>query len=321
MAENRLPRALSKLLSHADLQAAACRKHEDTLALYRVRADELERVTADARAAEAELRAAHAAWSDARSERRRIDHESWDFIALMRCCLAPCLGERWSAHWAVVGFTRPTLRVPEQFAARRHVLMFLTLAFDLHPEWEAAEAGFTAKRSAVMRDAVRDADALLQKAATRLCIARKARNTAVTTLNGTLRRLLKELHVVLKPEDPLWLAFDLKQPIRARRKRRRQTNVAIAETSPVVAEPCSDEPRTGTECGPEAEEDFDGHEMPAAFSRVQPVMEMASASGHRARCMTAEDEALSQRDVETAREGSLWSRLRDGARRIRWNLF
>lgn len=311
MAENRLPRALNKLLAHADLQVAACRKWQDTLALCRVRAADLEHAATAARATEAELRAAHAAWSDARSERRRIDHESWDFIALTRLSLAPHLGERWSAHWAVVGFTRPTLRVPEKFTARQHILMFLTMAFALHPEWEAAEAGFTAERAGSVRDALTGAEGCLQSASTRLYAARKARNAAVATLNGTLRRLMKELHAALPPADALWLAFDLKPPIRQRRKCKTQSAVVIAEASPAAAGPCSDELNTGTADGPETDE----------FSRVQPVMGMVSVPAHGARRMTAEEGGENAREAYLVPENSWWSRLRDGARKIRWNLF
>ena len=313
MAENRLPRALPKLLAHADLQIAACRKWQDVLELCRVRADDLEPAVTDARAAEAELRAAHVAWSEARQERQRIDHESWDFITLTRVSLAPHLGERWSVHWAVIGFTRRTLRVPEQFAARANVLMFLTMAFASHPEWELTDAGFTLSSATAARDALTAANARYQDAGTRLHTARKNRNAAVATLNETLRRLRKELHVALKPADPLWLAFDLKQPTRERRKRQAQTTVVPANDSPepgtAGVPPASSfvDTRRQDAGGPGASPDSDVCAAPAECSRMQPLFTVAPLHA---------SELIQARGVD-----SWWSRLREGARNITWNLF
>ena len=172
------------------------------------------------RATEAELRAAHPAWAEARSERRRIDRESRSFITLTRLNLAVFLGERWNAAWCAAGFRRPTLRVPGQLAERACLLEFLVSALAHHPEWESPGADFTTARARAMRDALTGADARLQASRTRLRHARDARDAALTGLNFTLRQLIKELSAILKPADPRWLEFNLHQPIRQRNKSR-----------------------------------------------------------------------------------------------------
>jgi len=313
MAENRLPRALNKLFAHADLQAGACRQWQDSLGLRHIRSEHLEPIIATARAAEAELRAAHVEWSEARSERRQIDHESWDFIALTRRCLAVPLGERWSVRWAVVGFIKPTLRVPEQFAARAHILDFLTTALEQNPDWEVPAANFTTTRAQAAHGALTGADARFRSSRTRLHTARKARNVAVDELNSILRRFKKQLSAVLKPENPLWLAFDLNQPIRQRRKRAAKTNVVPANDSPqpgtAGVSPASSfvDIRRQDAGAPGAAPDSDECEAPAAFSRMRPEF-------------SAESIRMSEM-IHARGDDSWWSRLREGAWKIRWNLF
>ena len=329
MAENRLPRALNKLLAHADLQIAACRKWQDVLELCRVRADDLEPAVTDARAAEAQLRAAHVAWSEARTKRHRIDHESWDFITLTRLSLAAQLGERWSARWAVIGFTRRTLRVPEQFAARAYVLTFLTMAFASHPEWELTDAGFTLASATAARDALTAANARYQDAGTRLHTARQNRTAAVATLNEALRRLRKELHVALKPADPLWLAFDLNQPIRTPRKRQAQTSVVPANDSPepgtAGVSPASSfvDTRRQDAGGPGAGPDSDACEAPADFVRVSPAFATAALRAPNPHHTEEHEEEFTTttRGVPPASQRSWWNLLRAGASKITWNLF
>ncbi len=226
MAENRLPRAFHKLIAHADHQTRACEKWQDAIGLVHHRADRLERAATNARAAETELRAAHAAWAAARSARQRADHETWDHIRLTRLALAPFLGQRWNTGWCVVGFTRPTLRVPEQFAAREHVLTFLAPTLDKNPDWESPAANFTAARTRALASSLTAADARYRSSRTRLRCARDARDDAVVELNRALRCLLKELSSLLKPADVRWLEFNLNQPIR-RRKTRARAGAAV----------------------------------------------------------------------------------------------
>ena len=117
-----------------------------------------------------------------------------------------------------MGFTRPSLRVPERASACQYVLT--RLAKGAGPQgWALPTLKLTPAVAGALHRAFTRAEERYISGRVRLREARREHEAAVARLKHTLRCLIKELSAVLEPQDIGWLSFDLNQPIRSRTRR------------------------------------------------------------------------------------------------------
>ncbi|MBI3417874.1 MAG: hypothetical protein HY043_21485 [Verrucomicrobia bacterium] len=130
-----------------------------------------------------------------------------DYIEKARNYLTPFLGGTWNESWTQIGFTSPTLELPNTDARRLRVLTGITAYFTANAAHESTPLNITASTTQGLLDALTAAMQTTRNCRTDQRTNRDGRNTAETALENQLNSLWKELEAVLTPTDARWLKF------------------------------------------------------------------------------------------------------------------
>ena len=126
------------------------------------------------------------------------------FIQRTRDYLVGILGSDWSPGWSVVGFSSPTLALPDTDAHRSTVLQLVRDYFTANPAKEAFQLNVNAAEATVQLTAL-----TAVKATTEACqfdqrSKRDLRDATEEALDKKLRCLWNELGSILDPLDARW---------------------------------------------------------------------------------------------------------------------
>jgi hypothetical protein len=147
-----------------------------------------------------------------REEFRRWDREGELTLGRCRLRLAALFGPGFNPQWAAAGFSDRSTMVPEVFAQRMSLLDQLQLYFAAHPEHESGDMQATAAIVAATRQALLEARQAVTHAKVALRQAVVARDKALVQLRRRMRALIRELDIVMLPNDPRWKRFGLNMP-------------------------------------------------------------------------------------------------------------
>lgn len=167
-----------------------------------------------ARAAQTEVERVKAERGQRRKELRDRDREGEGVIGRCRLRLTAVFGTGFNTQWGAAGFPDRSTMVPEVFAKRLSLLSSLAGYFELKPEHQSTDMGATAAICQATFEALSDARSAVNHNKSALRTAVLAKNQALKNLRQKMRGLIRELWVLLPPDDPRWLRFGLKLPAR-----------------------------------------------------------------------------------------------------------
>lgn len=147
-----------------------------------------------------------------REEFRNRDREGELVLGRCRLRLVALFGVGFSSNWEAVGFPDKSTMVPEVFAKRLDLLEQLRLYFTDHPEHESRSMQATAANCAGMHGVLTQARSAVNQAEVRLRQAVIAKDEALVQLRRRMRGLIRELDMVMEPDDPRWKVFGLNIP-------------------------------------------------------------------------------------------------------------
>jgi hypothetical protein len=149
-----------------------------------------------------------------RKELRERDREGERVIGHCRLRLTAVFGTGFNTQWGAAGFHDGSTMVPEVFAKRLSLLSSLARYFEAKPEHESTDMGATAAICQATFEALSDARSAVNFNKSALRIAVQAKNKALKKLRKSWRSLIRELWILLPPDDPRWQRFGLKLPAR-----------------------------------------------------------------------------------------------------------
>ena len=136
----------------------------------------------------------------------------YDWLLAVRKVLAVRFGARWSTEWAQAGFTDATTAVPTKVEDRISLVLSLANFFIANPSYEVASLDVTAAQGTLLRNAALSAQQVLTTALANLTTIGDTWATAYDKLTTVMRRLMRNLDGMLKPNDPRWVQFGLNIP-------------------------------------------------------------------------------------------------------------
>jgi hypothetical protein len=231
MAENRLARALPRLIAQADTIRLAAPDLWQRIGLKHNSPERLAEAIATVRLAVKRYCAARRAKIETTAHRRRVDNAAWDFIRDARNVLSNLFGHQYSERWAALNFPGYSLRIPQRLDQRLALLANIACYFRAHPEHEIAGYA-TASLAARHYDDLLAATNDINHCRAEVRAARTARDRAVTALRRQIRSITRELSMLLGKDDPRWHTFGLNIPSTTRRRRTAKTE---RPTAPAVA--------------------------------------------------------------------------------------
>ena len=136
----------------------------------------------------------------------------YDWLLAVRALLVARWGTGWSAQWAQAGFVSTKTAVPSTVAGQLGLNLSLVNFFTANPTYEVPTMNLTAAHGTVLRTAALNAQAAVAAATVLLNQTGEARQAAFDTLVAAVKAVMKNLEVVLAPDDPRWLTFGLLMP-------------------------------------------------------------------------------------------------------------
>lgn len=212
MAANPTPTNDQVLLARMSDVISGCRRLETEIGIKQNTAATLQQVLDEARAALAEVGRLKTARGQRRKELLQRDREGERSISRCRLRLAMLFGNSYNVNWGAAGFPDHSTMVPEVFAKRLSLLSSLALYWGLHPEQASNDMQATAAICQATFDALSDARSAVNRSQSALRTAVIAKNKAMKKLRKRLRGLIKELGLLLTPEDARWRQFGLNRP-------------------------------------------------------------------------------------------------------------
>ena len=150
--------------------------------------------------------------SNRREALRVAAKDGREFIIVTRDMFKPRFGSQPSIDWLVLGFQPDSLAAPESPEDTKPVLRAIKTYLAANPTFELPALQITAARAQALLDALNDAEVAMNIQDSTLGNLRDARETALNTLDGTIRSFIAELGVKLAPLDSRWKAFGLNIP-------------------------------------------------------------------------------------------------------------
>lgn len=147
-----------------------------------------------------------------RKEFQQIDREGELTLGRCRLRLAALFGARFSVSWDAAGFPDHSTQVPESLASRLALLSHLEGYFTHDPAKESPDMGATAALCATTFEQVRSAQSAVRTAESRVTLTTKAKRAALARLRMRMRSLIRELDILMSPDDPRWQRFGLHIP-------------------------------------------------------------------------------------------------------------
>jgi hypothetical protein len=147
-----------------------------------------------------------------RKEFRQIDREGELTLGRCRLRLAALFDPRFSTQWEAAGFPGCSTQVPEALASRLALLSRLDGYFTHDPTKESTDMGATAALCAAAHDQVRTAHRAVTTAKAEVTRTAKAKRAALARVRMRMRSLIRELNLLMPPEDPRWQLFGLHIP-------------------------------------------------------------------------------------------------------------
>ena len=142
-----------------------------------------------------------------RRDRNKVTAEAQDHAVACRQVLVPALGQIWSTEWIPVGWDQNTLSIPQSAESLVELYQSLTDHLTEHPELASAKYTVTADECQDRLEALEAAITNVNDAKGEQRKAREKRDGADTTLVDRSKALVKELELILKPNDPRWMDF------------------------------------------------------------------------------------------------------------------
>lgn len=212
MAANPTPTSDPVLMARCHDLLAGCRLLQEEVGVKQNTADKME---ADLRAVTStltEVGRCKAELTKRREEFRNRDREGEVVLGRCRLRLVALFGVGFNANWEAAGFPDRSTMVPEVFAQRQGLLEQLRLYLSDHPEHESRDMQATAANCAGMHGALSQARSAVNHAEARLRQAVIAKDKALVQLRRRMRGLIRELDIVMEPDDPRWKVFGLNIP-------------------------------------------------------------------------------------------------------------
>lgn len=191
---------------------AGCQALEVAVGVKQNTADKLQADLQAVRDTLAEVGRCKTALARRREEFRARDREGELELGRCRLRLAALFGSVFNAQWEAAGFSDRSTMVPEVFAKRMSLLEQLRLYFTAHPEHESVDMQATAAIVAATREALSGARSAVTHAEVVLRQAVMAKEKALVQLRRRMRALIRELDILMAPDDARWKSFGLKMP-------------------------------------------------------------------------------------------------------------
>jgi hypothetical protein len=133
------------------------------------------------------------------------------FVTLCREVLKPRFGKKWSAAWAVLGFTT-SFEVPKTPSELLPLLDSLKNYFTANPPHEIVDLGVTAAAAMTLFDQLTAVRGTANACEGDGAVAKAERDRAVKGLRNCGRGLLAELKTLLAGDDGRWRSFGFNPP-------------------------------------------------------------------------------------------------------------
>jgi hypothetical protein len=244
----KLPTAVSDLLSFAENIANSLELHGPRLGMAEMPPTEFRRVLSEAGRAEA-------AWSTAENSRlysqgrmAMADKEITAWLAKARLVIKLARGEKWSERWVETGFEHRVAKIPKRIDSRIGLARRLVNFLSLHPEYGVQFAGVTAARGRMVCERTVQTRAALELARSDCAAKKRVRNTAKRILQRAIQGIIRALDSIITPNDPRWLELGLNQSTTTSTRRIRHEDFLQVHADPasvrVLAAPRPDVART-----------------------------------------------------------------------------
>lgn len=212
MAANPTPTSDPVLMARCQDMLAGCLALEAELGVKQNTAAKLAADIQAVRDTQVQVGKAKTERSKRREEFRLRDREAEVALGRCRLRLAALFGTGFNVQWEAAGFPDRSTMVPEVFAKRLSLLDQLHLYFSQHPEHESQDMQATAAIVLATRETLSGARAAVTHAEVTLRQAVVARDKALVQLRRRMRGLIRELNVVMEPDDARWKVFGLNVP-------------------------------------------------------------------------------------------------------------
>ena len=217
MAANPTPTNDHVLLATCDRLAGGCHALEVEIGIKQNTEEKVRADLATAVAASQALGEAKSTLGKCRTALRKADADGKRVLRHCRLRLAQIFGAKFSSSWEAAGYRNHSSAVPEMHGKRLSLLGSLSAYFTATPAHESADMGATAAICHAAHEAHSDARSAMNQAKSALRTAVKEKRRAFKALRQRMRGLIQELRVVLADNDPRWLRFGLKLPVRIAR--------------------------------------------------------------------------------------------------------
>lgn len=212
MAANPTPTNDDQLMVRVHDMVRGCQELETVIGIKQNTAEKMQAALDAAKAAKFEVGRLKKDRADRRTDFREMDREAELVLGRCRLRLVMLFGVAYSSAWDAAGFPNRSTMVPEVYAERLSLLAQLAGYFASHPEHESVDMGATAEICLATRQMLTADRGTVTQTKVQLRQAVMAKNATMKTLRKRMRGLIRELDILLAPDDSRWRMFGLHVP-------------------------------------------------------------------------------------------------------------